>query len=449
MPPKNSRKIKIKEEETYEYQFITEKVDFFSGATSSELIKDEKEEEVLVQESFRAQQVTFIENLCIKQEEPVEYVAEFEEDETETKFETVEDENYYFEDAGSISDENELTSESDTKKNLEFKKFKCKTCEETFATRTDLTHHRKIHTFPLKCTKCSKVFKIKKNFDSHKCTYECKICQKSFFRNDNLNQHMNYVHGNWKKCELFTCDCCGKGFKYKKSLACHMKQHMEVKPLICKVCNEGFSVKNTYTQHMLTHAGKVPCKICGKRLKPSAIYYHMRQAHETSKKFICTVCGAAFKTKGDLNSHFGTHDKKYQCSVCDKKFSRSYKLKLHFKIHENPRIFECKKCFKVLSRKDTLEMHEKWCGETFYCGNCDFATNFPKRLLTHEAKCIKKEKVKKFKSFKDFQDSSSDDQEDDTEVNEKRNENDLFCNHCNKLFESKEELSRHIMNIIM
>ncbi|KAL7031879.1 hypothetical protein ACKWTF_007158 [Chironomus riparius] len=38
---------------------------------------------------------------------------------------------------------------------------------------------------------------------------KCKICQKSFTRNDNLNQHMKYVHQNWKKSELFTCDGCG------------------------------------------------------------------------------------------------------------------------------------------------------------------------------------------------------------------------------------------------
>lgn len=64
---------------------------------------------------------------------------------------------------------------------------------------------------------------------------------------------------------------------------------------------------------MLTHGGKVPCKVCGKKLKPSAIYYHMKQTHEQEKNFHCPACPASFKTKGDLNSHIECHEKKYAC----------------------------------------------------------------------------------------------------------------------------------------
>ncbi|CAG9812282.1 unnamed protein product [Chironomus riparius] len=440
MPPKKCSRLEIKLEEPAECEIILEKVNM---TNLSQIVKNEKEEEVLIKESFNAQQLISNIDIYIKQEEPVEF------DDTELKNE--DDENCEYENAESLSND-EKEEKFDLIKPIEAlgsKDLVCKTCNATFKTRTELKTHQKLHANPLKCKKCAKVFKIKKNFDTHKCTYECKICQKPFFRNDNLTQHMNYVHGNWKKSELFTCDCCAKGFKYKKSLVCHMKQHMEVKPLICNICKQGFSVKNTYKQHLLTHSGKVPCKVCGKMLKPSAIYYHMRQAHETSRKFVCTICEASFKTRGDLNSHYGTHDKKHQCSVCFKKFSRGYKLKLHFQIHENPRMFECKKCNKILARKDTLESHEKWCGETFCCGHCDFTTKFPKRLLGHEAKCIENEKTKRFKTFRDFKDSSSDDQDDEKEVSKECAENDLFCKHCNKIFDTKKELSEHIMKIIL
>lgn len=179
--------------------------------------------------------------------------------------------------------------------------------------------NKRSHAQAFTCKKCKKSFKVKNNFDQHQCRYQCAVCEKSFVRRDNLNQHINYVHQKWDISKLFTCDHCNRGFKYRKSLCCHMKQHMTVKPLTCNICGEGFSVNNTYRQHMLTHGGKVPCKICGKKLKPSALYYHTKQTHEFLRKFVCSICPAAFKTRGDLSSHLSCHEKKYVCGICDRK----------------------------------------------------------------------------------------------------------------------------------
>jgi hypothetical protein len=208
-----------------------------------------------------------------------------------------------------------------------------------------------------KCKKFNNSLKSPKHLKHHTCTFTCKTCSKSFLRRDNLTQHMTFVHGKWNQNDLFTCDHCNKFFKYRKSLVCHMKQHMEVKPLVCSICNEGFSVTNTYKQHMLTHGAKVSCKVCGKMLMPSAIYYHMKQSHETERKFKCGTCGAAFKTTSDLSSHVKCHDKRFDCKVCGRKFSKAFKLRQHLQVHSDPDAFKCKKCSKRYTRKDGLDLH--------------------------------------------------------------------------------------------
>lgn len=198
--------------------------------------------------------------------------------------------------------------------------YKCERCGLRYDTAQKLSNHSRSHTQAYTCKKCKKSFKVKNNFDQHQCRYQCGVCEKSFVRRDNLNQHINYVHSKWDADKLFTCDHCNKGFKYRKSLCCHMKQHMIQKPLVCSLCGEGFSVNNTYRQHMLTHGGKVPCKICGKKLKPSALYYHTKQTHELLRKFVCHLCPAAFKTRGDLTSHLACHEKRYVCGICDRRW---------------------------------------------------------------------------------------------------------------------------------
>ncbi|KAG5669023.1 hypothetical protein PVAND_016925 [Polypedilum vanderplanki] len=264
--------------------------------------------------------------------------------------------------------------------------FVCKTCNIQFDTLQRLNLHQRTHNDPIKCKKCEKTFKIIGKLKQHQCMFQCKICLKDFLRRDNLNQHVNYVHEKWKESQLFTCDHCGKGFKYLKSLVCHMKQHMKVKPFVCEICNQGFSVINTFRQHKLTHGGKIPCKICKKMLKPSAVYYHMKQSHENDKKISCNFCDLMFKTKSDLANHLLSHNKKFDCSLCGKSFNKANKLKEHLLSHADLNAFKCNICNKNFAQSDCLEKHKKIVhedGKAFRCTKCGFTTNIMATLLKH------------------------------------------------------------------
>lgn len=98
----------------------------------------------------------------------------------------------------------------------------------------------------------------------------------------------------------FICDHCGKIFLSKYSIVWHMKAHMLTMPFNCNVCGKGFSYERSFKQHELTHASKIKCEICGKSLKPHAMYYHMKYKHSSEKTHKCTLCTKKFKTKDNI-----------------------------------------------------------------------------------------------------------------------------------------------------
>ena len=140
--------------------------------------------------------------------------------ESDSNYETAQEELEYFSAVGTIPDVRKakltvcpVCSKSITyyylKRHLMIhtgeKPYKCMTCSKLFYDASGLARHHHIHSGvkPYKCVTCSKSFSRFSNLMRHnnlhtgKKPYKCVTCSKSFYRSSNLKRHY-HTHGGEK-----------------------------------------------------------------------------------------------------------------------------------------------------------------------------------------------------------------------------------------------------------
>lgn len=100
------------------------------------------------------------------------------------------------------------------------KRFNCKLCCKTFYRQEHLDRHIKIH------------------IPSEK-KFECTICQKKFNRKDNLRSHMRVHRDEKEDTDKHLCVYCGRSFSNSSNLIVHMRRHTGEKPYKCDLCEKG------------------------------------------------------------------------------------------------------------------------------------------------------------------------------------------------------------------
>ena len=85
---------------------------------------------------------------------------------------------------------------------------------------------------------------------------------------------------------MYTCDQCGKEFKWEQGLKQHMKiEHADYKPdskFKCHICSKQLKQNNSYRKHMVNvHGMGERCNVCSKLCMDKAgLEYHTKKFHD-------------------------------------------------------------------------------------------------------------------------------------------------------------------------
>ncbi|XP_060865222.1 zinc finger protein 85-like [Metopolophium dirhodum] len=145
---------------------------------------------------------------------------------------------------------------------------KCNVCKQLFS-KNYFAIHMQSHKASYKCDICDKTFFYLSIFNRHKAThkhdmvvYECKLCDKTFRNPNNLSKH-DALHEQ----EIIKCLFCFKTFKQfddfldhinmfsfdkrSKNLTNHIKIHSEgIHCLSCCTCKMSFTERDTIIKYI-------------------------------------------------------------------------------------------------------------------------------------------------------------------------------------------------------
>lgn len=104
----------------------------------------------------------------------------------------------------------------------------------------------------------------------------------------------------------------------------------------------------------------VSCRFCSKTF-PSQLQlgHHRQKYHASERRFLCGICGKAFKKQMHVRNHIRTHtgEKPFQCTDCGKTFSSLANLMRHHLVHSGLRPFRCDVCHRSFSQSSNLRQH--------------------------------------------------------------------------------------------
>ncbi|KAL3273275.1 hypothetical protein HHI36_014729 [Cryptolaemus montrouzieri] len=159
------------------------------------------------------------------------------------------------------------------------KPYICSNCGKSFAIKSELTIHKKIHSDQYQCNICFKTFVVPSKLQRHLRThtnerpYQCpyEVCKKMFTDQSNLSEHIN-TH---KSMRDIKCRQCDKHFKTKNQLRSHMLTH-NFNTYTCDICKKSYRYKTNLILHMKKHTG-YKCSFCDKNCETFSVFMRHRQ----------------------------------------------------------------------------------------------------------------------------------------------------------------------------
>lgn len=164
----------------------------------------------------------------------------------------------------------------------------------------------------------------------------CDMCNQTFDRSTDLNEHLKQHVGLTHSCNIPGCD-----MKYatlnslKKHRHLHMKKGMSRR--LCKYCGKSCTGNTALWYHEMTHRGTkdFECDQCPKRFTtPLSLKAHKKCCHE-GFRYYCSKCPKSFRSQGTRDRHEVVHTgiKEFNCDMCEMAFYTDRELIRHKKNH--------------------------------------------------------------------------------------------------------------------
>lgn len=145
---------------------------------------------------------------------------------------------------------------------IHFPNFLCDICGQAFLNKVSLVRHVSIHSDQRHpCKMCKRTYANRgallqhvRKFHRGEKNYCCPVCPERFHDYSHKNRHQFEVHG--MPCRTYKCETCNRVFYRNSKLSEHVKRlHLKLKNYLCEMCDKEFCTKGELTMHMLRHSG--------------------------------------------------------------------------------------------------------------------------------------------------------------------------------------------------
>ena len=235
----------------------------------------------------------------------------------------------------------------------------CDQCDETFDRLTRLEDHiNSIHkNQPYVCGSCDKTFNFRRHLQVHvvkvhnvtqKDTYSCHVCDKEFLKELEFKKHYKALH---IKAQEYVCEFCHKKMSTKGCLTKHIgKMHEDKAVLQCNICQKTFYLTDDFEKHVqIVNLNERRSKSVSKYFPNKSSLDTQRMERDCQK----AVEGKVVKSDRSKKSKFQTET--FECSECHESFVHrkildKHKAKTHSKSKPAKKVIKKSKVRKIFTK---------------------------------------------------------------------------------------------------